>query len=120
MPTLSRPSGLGRAASTSNARLSGSAEGEIRVRRPSSAAPGSASASIGTCWPSLSRATTTSGTPKTTFTTRVFARLNAGAEGPASDPTSTERRRSTPSSGALSVASPREIAAWLRRAWLAV
>ena len=34
MPTLSRPWGLGSAASTSNTRLLGSAEGEMRVMRP--------------------------------------------------------------------------------------
>ena len=92
MPTLSRPLGLGSAASTSNTRLLGSAEGEIRVMRPWSTSPGSASAWIASRLAQLEPATTTSGTPKTTFTTRVSATVNAGAEGPASEPTSTRRR----------------------------
>jgi hypothetical protein len=115
MPARSLPSGLAMVASTSKTRLRRSAEGAMRVILPDSS-PGTASRLIGKSPPSASLSTSVSGAPKTTLTELVSASTKPAEPGATSEPTSTLRLSTTPSSGARRAVSARASFASLMRA----
>jgi len=105
LPGLRRPSVLGMVSSISKTRLFGSADGAMRVTVLSTSPP--AVSTWTDRWvPSASLSSRSPvGAPKTNFTLVMSAMEKPGLPGDTNVPASTNRFSTTPSMGALSVAS---------------